>query len=153
MRTRLRFLTSIAITCAMTVAWSARVHQDVAAQAPKPIKVTRIYTGSDGRTHAEETQLALKRSGSGGEQSETMAVDSLRFARTPPNQVSDWHNASRRQYVLTIAGRGEVELEGGKKIPLDPEHVLLAEDLTGKGHITRTFGTGDRISVIVTLAK
>ncbi len=94
MRTRLRFLASIAITCAMTVAWSARVHQDVAAQAPKPIKVTRIYTGSDGRTHAEETQLALKRSGSGGEQSETMAIDSLRFARTPPNRVSDWHSAA-----------------------------------------------------------
>jgi quercetin dioxygenase-like cupin family protein len=153
MRTRPRFLAGIAITCAMTVAWSARVHQDVAAQTPKPIQVTRIYTGSDGRTHAEETQLALKRSASGGEQSETMAVDSLRFARTPPNQVSDWHNASRRQYVFTISGRGEVELEGGKKIPLDPEHVLLAEDLTGKGHITRTFGNGDRISVIVTLAK
>ena len=67
MRTGLRFLAGIAVTCAMAVAWSARVHQDVAAQAPKPITVTRIYTGSDGRTHAEETQLALKRGGSGGE--------------------------------------------------------------------------------------
>jgi hypothetical protein len=92
--TRLRFLAGIAITCAMTVAWSARVHQDVAAQAPKPITVTRIYAGSDGRTHAEETQLALKRGGSGSEQSNIMAVDSLRFARTPPNQVSDWHSAA-----------------------------------------------------------
>lgn len=153
MRRHLRFLAGIAVSCAMVVVWSARVHQDVAAQARKPIQITRIYTGSDGRTHAEETQLALKPSGSGAEQSETLAVDSLRFARSSPNQLATWHNASRRQYVVTVSGRGEVELEDGKKIPLDVEHILLAEDLTGKGHLTRTLGSGDRVSMIITLAK
>ena len=153
MTRRLRFLAALTLTCVMVVVWSARVQQDVAAQANKPIKITRIYTGSDGRTHAEETELALKSTGSGAEQSETLAVDSMRFARTPPNQLSNWHNASRRQYVVTVSGRGEVELEDGKKIPLDAEHSLLAEDLTGKGHLTRTFGSGDRVSMIITLTK
>jgi hypothetical protein len=110
MRRRLRFLAGMAVTCAMVVAWSARVYQDVAAQVRRPIKITRIYTGSNGRTHAEETEIALKPSGSGAEGSETLAVDSLRFARTPPNQPANWHNASRRQYVVTVSGRGEVEL-------------------------------------------
>ena len=38
-------------------------------------------------------------------------------------------------------------MAGGKKIALEPGHIELAEDLTGKGHITRAIGTEDRISL------
>jgi hypothetical protein len=61
--------------------------------------------------------------------------------------VSDWHTAPRRQYVITLSGRGEIELAGGKKIALEPGHIELAEDLTGKGHITRVVGTEDRVTI------
>jgi hypothetical protein len=53
--------------------------------------------------------------------------------------------------VITLSGRGEIELAGGKKIGLEPGHIELAEDLTGKGHITRVVGTEDRITVALPL--
>lgn len=65
--------------------------------------------------------------------------------------IAGW--APRRQYVVTLSGRGEVELADGKKIPLEPGHILLAEDLTGKGHISRGLGTEDRISLFIHLAE
>jgi hypothetical protein len=39
--------------------------------------------------------------------------------------------------VITLTGRGEVEIAGGQKIPMEPGRVLLFEDITGKGHISR----------------
>ena len=49
-------------------------------------------------------------------------------------------------------GRGEIELAGGRRIPLEPGSVILAEDSTGKGHISRTLGTEDRIALNIQLA-
>ena len=42
---------------------------------------------------------------------------------------------------------GELELAGGKKIAVGPGSIELVEDTTGKGHITRTVGNEDRITI------
>jgi hypothetical protein len=135
------------------VVWNARGdHGGVAAQRRTPIVVTRIFTGPDGQTHAEEIDVKLMPGGGSGELSEMAKVDGLQFRRQAPNYFQDWHPAPRRQYVITLSGRGEIELAGGKKIPLGPGHILLAEDVTGKGHISRGVGTEDRISLFIPLA-
>jgi hypothetical protein len=41
---------------------------------------------------------------------------------------------------------------GGKKIPIEPGHIDLVEDVTGKGHITRVTGTEDRVTLWLPLA-
>ena len=51
-----------------------------------------------------------------------------------------------------LSGRGEVEVAGGKKISLEPGHIDLVEDTTGKGHITRSMGTEDRVTLTLPLA-
>jgi hypothetical protein len=136
------------------VVWNARADHDVVvAQRRAPIVVTRIYTGPDGQTHAEQVDVKLTPGGSSGELSEMAKVTGLQFRRQAPNYFQDWHPAPRRQYVITLSGRGEIELAGGKKIPLGPGHILLAEDVTGKGHISRGVGTEDRISLFIPLAE
>jgi hypothetical protein len=138
----------------LLVAWNVRTdHDAVIAQRRKPIVVTRLFTGPDGQTHAENIEPRLTPSGGSGELSEMVKVTGLQFRRQSPNYFQDWHTAPRRQYVITLSGRGEVELVGGKKIPLDPGHILLAEDVTGKGHISRGVGTEDRISLFIPLAE
>jgi quercetin dioxygenase-like cupin family protein len=66
--------------------------------------------------------------------------------------VSDWHTAPRRQYVITLSGRGELEVAGGIKIPVEPGHIELVEDTTGKGHITRVVGTEDRVTLQIPIS-
>jgi hypothetical protein len=132
---------------------NARADHDVAvAQRRTPIVVTRIFTGPDGKTHAEQIDMKLAPGGGSGELSEMVKVSGLQFRRQAPNYFQDWHPAPRRQYVVTLSGQGEVELDGGKKIPLGPGHILLAEDVTGKGHISRGVGSEDRISLFIPLA-
>src|SRR5262249_20258223 len=90
------------------------------AQRSTPVTVTRLYTGTDGQTHAEDIEIKLKPSQqvSGTSLSDVKATN-LRFLLCPPGWVNDWHNAGGvggRQYVLTLSGSGEVELSSGQKI-------------------------------------
>jgi hypothetical protein len=122
------------------------------AQGPTPMKVTRLYTGPDGKTKVEEYEVPLKPQGRGTELSSTVAVKSLQFRRTNKDYNLDWHPAPARQFVITLSGESEIELEGGRKLRLGPGHILLAEDTTGQGHISRAVGTGDRLSLFIPLA-
>jgi hypothetical protein len=124
----------------------------VLAQTRTPVKVTRLYTGSDGKTKVEEYEVPLKPRDSGSEASGSIGVTSLSVRRTTPAYNVDWHPAPRRQLVVTLAGESEIELEGGRKIRLGAGHILLAEDTTGQGHISRAVAGKDRIALDIVLA-
>ena len=122
------------------------------AQGRTPVKVTRLYTGTDGKTKVEEYEVPLKPQGRGTELSQTVAVKSLQFRKTNQDYLLDWHTAPNRQYVITLSGESEIELEGGRKIRLGPGNILLAEDTTGQGHISRAVGSQGRVSLFIPLA-
>ena len=84
--------------------------------------------------------------------SERIDVTSLQFRRTSTAYDLPFHTAPRRQYVITLSGESEVEFGDGTKIRLYPGHILLAEDTTGQGHISRSVGSADRISLFIPLA-
>jgi hypothetical protein len=117
-----------------------------AAQNGKPVMITRFFTAPDGLTHAEEIEVKFA---PGGGVYNLLANSGAQIRRTPPGRVNDYHTASRRQYVITLSGHAELVLSGGQTLQVGPGSIELAEDLTGKGHITRTIGTEDRIAIIV----
>jgi quercetin dioxygenase-like cupin family protein len=94
----------------------------------------------------------LKPQGQGTELSTVVPARNVQFRRTNKDYNLDWHPAPARQFVVTLSGESEVELEGGKKIRLGPGNILLAEDTTGQGHISRAIGTGERISLFIPIA-
>jgi quercetin dioxygenase-like cupin family protein len=136
----------------------ARAHTDrdvVSAQTHKRVFVTRLYTGPDHQTHSEEVESAFTAAtaGTGSDVSQLMRVTGAELHRIPAGTVQDWHTAPRRQYVITLSGRGEIEVAGGKKIPVEPGHIELVEDTTGKGHITRAIGSEDRVTLQLPLVE
>ena len=60
---------------------------------------------------------------------------------SPPGYVLDWHCAPRRQYSISLSGLAEIEVGDGTVARVGPGDVVLAEDLTGQGHVTRVVGT------------
>ncbi|HEV3063359.1 MAG TPA: hypothetical protein VGY48_34255 [Vicinamibacterales bacterium] len=139
-------------TLAMMIGMKGMTGTHALAQGPTPVKVTRLYTGPDGKTKVEEYEIPLKAQGRGTELSATVPVKTLQFRRTNKDYDLDWHPAPSRQYVVTLSGESEIELDGGRKLRLGPGHILLAEDTTGQGHISRAIGSGDRISIFIPLA-
>ncbi len=118
----------------------------------KPVMMTRLYTGPDGQTHAEDIEAKFTAGTGTNDIFKLMAITGAELHRAPAGTVQDWHNAPRRQYVITLSGQGEVEVAGGKKIHMLPGHIDLVEDTTGKGHITRTIGKEDRVTLQLPLS-
>ena len=147
MRSIIRYLAVVALVGSCVLLWRAYTDRDVVgAQAPKPIMATRIYTGADGLSHAEEIPLKMT-----GGVTEMMKATGAQFSRRAPGPASDWHVGPRRQFVITLSGRAELEVAGGKKVAVGPGHINLIEDTTGKGHITHNLGPDDRIVVTIPL--
>ena len=115
-------------------------------------KVTRLYTGPDGESHFEDTEVTLEdRRGRGQWSSELMKATGIHFGEMNRGYIKDWHNAPRRQFVITLEGMGEIEIGDGTKRRFGPGDILLAEDTTGRGHISRVVSNQPRKVVIVTL--
>jgi len=107
----------------------------------------RLYTGKDGQTHIEELDPATH-----PELTTLQNAKGIVFRTTKPGYFSDWHNAPRRQFVITLTGEVEIGLGDGTKHRYGPGHVTLAEDLTGKGHTTRVVSGEPRLTATIPLA-
>jgi hypothetical protein len=127
----------------------------ISGEQLSPITITRLYTESDSQTHAESVEITLTPSTvySEASASEPVKVSEAQFFRLPKGKVQDWHNPAHRQYVVTLTGRGEVEIAGGRKIPLSPGRVVLLENVMGRGHITRSFGPEDLTFFVAVAAQ
>jgi len=121
------------------------------AQTHKSMTMTRLYTSPDNQTHAEEVEMKFT-SGGPNEVFKMLPVNAAELHRGAAGRVSDWHRGPRRQYVITLSGTGELEVAGGKKIPVGPGHIELIEDTTGKGHITKVTGTEERVTLQLPIA-
>src|SRR5712671_5135583 len=145
MRSIIGQLALVALVGSFVLTWRAHNDQDVVvAQTRKPIMITRIYTGPDGQSRAEQVELKLD-----GGASETIKATGVQFSSRPPAPASDWHTGPMRQYVITLSGRAELEVGDGRKVSVGPGQINLIEDTTGKGHITRNLE--DRVVVTIPL--
>ena len=147
MRSITRPLVFTALVGSLSLMWMAHTDPDVVvAQTRKPIMMTRIYTGPDGLSHAEDIEMKLN-----GNATEMIKATGVEFSRRAPGSTNEWHTGPRRQFVITLGGRGEIEVAGGKKVAVGPGQINLIEDTTGKGHITRNLGSEDRIAITIPL--
>jgi hypothetical protein len=109
----------------------------------------RIYTGDDGESHFEDLTHTIEDGRFGP--TAIQAAESVFFTRSRPGNDSGWHTAPRRQYVIGLAGEVEIVTGDGTAVRFKPGDVLLAEDLTGRGHTTRVVSDSIRVSAMVPL--
>ena len=105
--------------------------------------IVRIYTGHDGQTHFEDLPLPA-------EESHNVALQAganLVFRCFPADYWSDSHTAPRRQYFYSRGADGN-GIGNGTTRRFGPGDVVLADDLTGHGHTTRSLGV-PRVSATV----
>lgn len=112
------------------------------------IQIVTVYPGTDGESHlldvtTDQFAEIVNHIGEGP----------TRLNRSPSPKVDDFHNASRVQYVAHLAGISEIEVADGTIRRLNPGDVLIAQDTTGHGHITRGVGDESRVSLAVPLEK
>jgi len=108
--------------------------------------ITRVYSGDDGQSHFEDLDITDH-----PDLDSLTKVTSIRFRIGEPGNFSDWHRESRRNYIITLSGEGELGLGDGTSCRFGPGQVMLVEDLTGQGHTTRVTSTEPRITIAIPL--
>jgi len=107
--------------------------------------ITRLYTGEDGESHFEELDMDL------GEYPwrELKNATGIMFRHDEPGTFMDWHVAPRRQFIITLSGEVEIGLGDGTLRRFGAGQVMLADDLTGRGHTTHAVSDVPRVSVAI----
>ena len=113
------------------------------------MRAVRLFSGNDGESHMEDIEDLFAMGGLA--QAMRHRAAEIIFVGGSGAQDLDWHTAPRRQYLLYLAGHTAIEVANGDIREFGPGDVLLAEDLTGHGHLTRSWGD-DRRVVFVPLA-
>jgi quercetin dioxygenase-like cupin family protein len=72
-----------------------------------------------------------------GEMSDLGAVTTMCIISFPAGTEAPAHNAPQPYVVIVLAGEGEVVTSDGQSRRFHPGGVLLCNDFTGKGHVTR----------------
>jgi hypothetical protein len=114
------------------------------------MKITRLFTGFDGESHFQDIDIPLK-DAEFGKITDAIAVEDLRFGEIEDLNEIPWHKAPRAQYIIMIQGSMEIEIGDGSKRTFKEGDIVLAEDLTGQGHITRATSQGTRRYMIIPL--
>jgi hypothetical protein len=122
-----------------------------AEQDGKTMKIVRLYTGADNKSHFEDLQVPLKDGGKVGFVSELTKATGMVFRETAGDYDYDFHTAPRRQYVVNLEGEVEIEVGDGTRRILRSGDILLAEDTTGQGHRSRAVAGKPRKSLFITL--
>jgi hypothetical protein len=140
MKFAMRRLVAGALVSVCVLAWCSNVGGDVvgAQGSTKPTVMKRIYAGTDGLSHVEDIVLDAK--------SVMEKVTSVEVRVAPPGRFGDWHVGPQRQYIINLAGSGQLEVAEGK-VDLPPGSMEYIDDLTGKGHTTRTTSKEERVSI------
>ncbi|UTM38036.1 hypothetical protein MX572_04360 [Rhodococcus pyridinivorans] len=122
-----------------------------------PVAYTRIYTGADGHSYFEDVKPRGETRGTPESDlqaifGESLSVDTAVF-RHVVKEADDRkrHNAPRPQFIIVLKGECEVESSLGDTRRFGPGDILLAEDVTGQGHVTRRIGKRERLTMVVTL--
>ena len=116
----------------------------------------RIYADDEGESHFEDVELAFGQADFVPPappvlMSSFEPATKYGFERVPPGWHGDWHPAPNRVLAIYLSGEGEMEAGDGEVRALRPGTVLLAEDTTGKGHISRLTGPDEMLVVILLL--
>ena len=115
------------------------------------MKVTRLYTGKDGKSHFEDIEIPLKDHGDIGYLSKTFPAKGIIFRETYGNYHYQWHNAPCRQYIVMLEGSVEIETGDGTRRIFQTGDILLVEDTTGEGHYSRAVDGKPRKSLFIPL--
>ena len=115
------------------------------------MKIVRLYSGSDQKSHFEEIELKF-----GGNQpmlsTDMRAATGAVFRSARAGLFLERHPAPRRQYLVTLSGSWEIEASNGVKRVFKTGDVMLADDTTGEGHTSRVLGNDPHVFMTVPLA-
>ena len=114
------------------------------------MRITRFISTEDGGSRFTEIDIPVAQPMKDADGhtlllSNAYTSPNVRFAELPAGMSQTWHNAPARQIVVVLSGVLEVSTTDGQTRQWRAGEAFLADDVTGKGHLTRTIGGATQV--------
>jgi hypothetical protein len=118
---------------------------DGSTAVAEPVEYVRIWTDQLGDSHFADEELPFELAEFAPPAppisvTDSLAADSVAFLSSPPGWHGNWHPAPSRQFFLVLSGELEVEVSDGEVRRFVPGSIVLLEDTSGRGHVSRVVG-------------
>jgi len=150
-------VTLLVLVCILARSLQAQEPAEPIAVA-EPLTYTVVYSDSLGLSHFADHQVDFELVDYAPPAppisvSEVTEADGLVYISSPVGWFGDWHPAPRRQMIFFLSGTVEVEVSDGAIRSFGPGAVILVEDTSGQGHVTRVVGEDRAYLVAVPIPR
>ena len=113
------------------------------------MRIHNLYTEASGESHFRDIEVEWVEETRGGKLSKRLPATGIIFRQVPPTYDLDWHPAPRRQYIINLDAGVRITAGDGESRVIGAGEVILVEDTTGKGHLSKAVGNQIRHCIFV----
>lgn len=113
------------------------------------MKIHHLYTDANGDSHFGDIEIEYVENTRGGRLSARLPANGIIFREVPPTYDLDWHPAPRRQYIINLDNGVQITASDGEARVIAAGEVILVEDTTGKGHLSKAINERVRHCIFV----
>ena len=113
------------------------------------MRIHHLYADADGESHFGDIEIEWVQDLPGGKLSRRLRATGVIFRETAGDYDLDWHPAPRRQYIVNLDAGVEITASDGERRVIGAGEVLLVEDTTGKGHLSKAVAGQARRSIFI----
>ena len=113
------------------------------------MRIHNLYTDEKGESHFRDIEIEWAEERRGSKLSKRLPANGIIFRETRAEYDLDWHPAPRRQYIINLDGGVEITASDCETRVIGAGEVLLVEDVTGKGHLSKAVNGQMRHSIFV----
>ena len=104
------------------------------------MRIHNLYTDKNGESHFRDIEVEWAEERRGSKLSKRLPATGIIFRQTKADNDLDWHQAPRRQYIVNLDAGVQITASDGECRTIGAGEVLLVEDTTGKGHLSKGLG-------------
>lgn len=104
------------------------------------MRIHNLYTDANGQSHFRDIEIEWVEERRGSKLSARLPANGVIFRETRADYDLDWHTAPRRQYIVNLDAGVQITASDGESRVIGAGEIILVEDTTGKGHLSKGLG-------------
>ena len=113
------------------------------------MRIHNLYCDANGESHWRDVEVQWVEERNCSKLSARLPATGIIFRETSGDYDLSWHPAPRRQYIINLDGGVQITASDGQARTIGAGEVVLVEDTTGKGHLSKSVGGKMRRSIFV----
>ena len=104
------------------------------------MRIHNLFEDEHGESHFRDIEIEWVEENRGGKFSARQPATGIIFRQVQPDYELDWHPAPRRQYIINLDAGVQITASDGESRHIGAGEVILVEDVSGKGHLSKAVG-------------